>query len=355
MARALRLARRGRYSAAPNPCVGCVIAKDRRVLAEGWHASAGGPHAEINALNQIADARAATVYVTLEPCSHQGRTPPCAPALIKAGARAVVVAMRDPNPRVTGRGIAGLVAAGIPVREGLLEAEARALNPGFIKRMTRGLPYLRLKLALSLDGRTALANGASRWISGRQSRQDAHRLRAASAAILSGVATVLRDDPRLNVRGVPFDYRPPLRVILDRGLRCPPAARLFQAPGGAVIYTQHDAAGPRQRLRQAGAEVVTLAPSADWLGDVLRHLAAAFEINDIMAEAGARLSGALIEAGLADELILYVAPKLLGHEARPLLNLPRLERLQDAVEAEPVDVRQLGPDLRLIYRLGNSD
>lgn len=351
MARALRLARRGRYTAAPNPSVGCVIAKDRRILAEGWHAVAGGPHAEINALNRSTEVRAATVYVTLEPCSHQGRTPPCAPALIKAGAGRVVAAMRDPNPRVAGRGIAALVAAGIPARAGLLEAEARALNPGFIKRMTRGLPYLRLKLALSLDGRTALANGASRWISGPEARQDAHRLRAASAAILCGVATVLQDDPRLNVRGVPFAYKPPLRVILDRGLRCPPRARLFKAPGGVVIYTQHEAPGPGQRLQEAGAEVVTLPPSADWLGDVLRHLAATYEINDIMTEAGARLSGALIEAGLADELILYVAPKLLGHEARPLLHLPRLETLRDVIEAAPQDVRQLGPDLRLTYRL----
>ena len=351
MARALRLARRGRYTAAPNPCVGCVIARDQRILAEGWHAIAGGPHAEINALNRSAEIRAATVYVTLEPCSHQGRTPPCAPALIKAGAGRVVAAMRDPNPRVAGRGIAALVAAGIPARTGLLEAEARALNPGFIKRMTRGLPYLRLKLALSLDGRTALANGASRWISGPEARQDAHRLRAASAAILCGVATVLRDDPRLNVRGVPFAYKPPLRVILDRELRCPPQARLFKEPGGVVIYTQQQAPGPGQCLQEAGAEVIRLAPSADWLGDVLRHLAAAYEINDIMTEAGARLSGALIEAGLADELILYVAPKLLGHEARPLLHLPRLETLRAAVEAAPRDVRQLGPDLRLTYRL----
>lgn len=351
MARALRLARRGRYTAAPNPCVGCVIAKDGRILAEGWHAVAGGPHAEINALNSSAEARAATVYVTLEPCSHQGRTPPCASALIKAGAGRVVAAMQDPNPRVAGQGIAALVAAGIPARLGLLEAEARALNPGFIKRMTRGLPYLRLKLALSLDGRTALANGASRWISGPEARQDAHRLRAVSAAILCGVATVLRDDPRLNVRDVPFAYKPPLRVILDRGLCCPPAARLFKEPGGVVIYTQQQAPARRQRLQEAGAEVVTLAPSADWLGDVLRHLAAAYEINDIMTEAGARLSGALIEAGLADELILYVAPKLLGHEARPLLRLPRLATLRDAVEAAPREVRQLGPDLRLTYRL----
>lgn len=351
MARALRLARRGRYTAAPNPSVGCVIARDGRILAEGWHAVAGGPHAEINALNRSAEVRAATVYVTLEPCSHQGRTPPCAPALIKAGAGRVVAAMRDPNPRVAGRGIAALVAAGIPARAGLLEAEARALNPGFIKRMTRGLPYLRLKLALSLDGRTALANGASRWISGPEARQDAHRLRAASAAILCGVATVLGDDPRLNVRGVPFAYKPPLRVILDRGLRCPPTARLFKAPGGVVIYTQHEAPGPGQRLQEAGAEVVTLAPSADWLGDVLRHLAAAYEINDIMTEAGARLSGALIEAGLADELILYLAPKLLGHEARQLLHLPRLETLRDAIEAAQLEARQLGPDLRLTYRL----
>ena len=351
MARALRLARRGRYTAAPNPSVGCVIAKDRRILAEGWHAVAGGPHAEINALNRSAEVRAATVYVTLEPCSHQGRTPPCAPALIKAGAGRVVAAMRDPNPRVAGRGIAALVAAGIPARPGLLEAEARALNPGFIKRMTRGLPYLRLKLALSLDGRTALASGASRWISGPEARQDAHRLRAASGAILCGVATVLEDDPRLNVRGVPFAYKPPLRVILDRGLCCPPAARLFKEPGGVVIYTQHEAPGPGQRLQEAGAEVITLAPSADWLGDVLRHLAATYEINDIMTEAGARLSGALIEAGLADELILYVAPKLLGHEARPLLHLPRLETLRDAIEAAPLEARQLGPDLRLTYRL----
>ena len=351
MARALRLARRGRYTAAPNPCVGCVIARDGRILAEGWHAVAGGPHAEINALSRSAEARAATVYVTLEPCSHQGRTPPCASALIKAGAGRVVAAMQDPNPRVAGQGIAALAAAGIPARLGLLEAEARALNPGFIKRMTRGLPWLRLKLALSLDGRTALANGASRWISGPEARQDAHRLRAASAAILCGVATVLRDDPRLNVRGVPFAYKPPLRVILDRGLCCPPQARLFKEPGGVVIYTQQQAPGPGQRLQEAGAEVVTLAPSADWLGDVLRHLAAAYEINDIMTEAGARLSGALIEAGLADELILYVAPKLLGHEARPLLHLPRLETLRDAVEAAPREVRQLGPDLRLTYRL----
>ena len=351
MARALRLARRGRYTCAPNPCVGCVITKDGTRLAEGWHAIAGGPHAEIDAINRCADARVATVYVTLEPCSHQGRTPPCAAALIKAGARAVVVAMRDPNPRVAGRGMEELVAAGIRVREGLLAAQAAALNPGFVKRMTKGLPYLRLKLALSLDGRTALANGASRWISGPQSRRDVHKLRAASAAILSSAATVIRDDPRLNPREIPFEHKPPLRVILDRALKCPPAARLLREPGRVVIYTQNDSGGQRQGLQQAGAEVVTLAPSASWLEDVLRHLAGSFEINDIMVEAGAGLSGAFIEAGLADELILYVAPRLLGHEARPLLTLPRFEALQDAVRAEPIDVRQLGRDLRLIYRL----
>jgi diaminohydroxyphosphoribosylaminopyrimidine deaminase/5-amino-6-(5-phosphoribosylamino)uracil reductase len=351
MALALRLAELGLNGTSPNPRVGCVLVRDGQVVGEGWHQRAGTPHAEVHALNQAgARARGATAYVTLEPCSHHGRTPPCAEALIAAGVGRVVAALRDPNPQVAGRGLAQLQAAGITVDCGLMEEPARELNIGFVSRMTRGRPWVRAKAAASLDGRTALANGVSQWITGPAARQDVQAWRARACAMLTGVGTVLADDPRLNVRDIETP-RQPLRVVVDSQLRTPPHAKILH--GGALIVCAQDDAPKRQALQAAGAEVLAL-PGADGRVDLARLLQslAEREVNELMVEAGAGLNGALLAAGLVDELVLYLAPMLLGDTARGLFALPALTKMDARKDLILRDVRLVGQDMRVIARMG---
>ena len=344
MARALQLAARGLFTTSPNPRVGCVIVKDGRVIGEGWHERAGTPHAEIHALKAAGEAaRGATVYVTLEPCSHHGRTPPCAEALVNAGVARVVAAMRDPNPLVAGGGIDMLTLAGIDAAVGLMEAEARALNPGFISRMTRRRPWVRLKTASTLDGKTALANGASQWITREAARADVQKLRARACAILTGSGTVLADDPRMNVRD--FDTgRQPLRVIVDSALRTPTDAAILPA----LVACHHADPFTRAALEAAGAEVVEL-PGADGRVDLaaLLRLLAQRGVNEVHVEAGAALNGALLAAGWVDEWVAYMAPMAVGDDARGLFARPPLVSLADAARFKLADVRQIGGDLRL--------
>lgn len=356
MARALELARKGLYSTHPNPRVGCVIVRDGAIVGEGWHVRAGEPHAEVHALRQAGElARGATAYVTLEPCSHHGRTPPCAEALVKAGVGRVVAAMQDPNPLVAGRGLALLRDAGIEVRSGVLESEARVLNAGFVKRMEQGLPFLRVKLAMSLDGRTAMASGESQWITGPQARAAVQRLRARSSVVLTGADTVLTDRARLTVRdgelGLEAEQaalalqRPPLRVLIDGGLRVPLDAPFFQA-GPALVATV-DGSG-RESYQAAGHDLLAL-PGADGrvnLPGLLRELAAR-GANEVLVEAGPRLAGALARLGLVDEYQIFVAAKFLGSSARPLLELP-LERMAEAPELRIADIRAVGDDWRIV-------
>ncbi len=351
MSHAIQLAKRGRYTCDPNPRVGCVITKENQILAEGWHAIAGEAHAEINALKNCSDASGSTVYITLEPCSHHGRTPPCVEALINAGVKTVIIAMQDPNPVVSGSGIKQMESAGIQVKQGLQETEARKLNPGFIKRMISGLPYARCKMAMSLDGRTALANGESQWISSEQSRRDVHRLRAASSAILTSAESVMKDDPSLNARELDFDFKQAVRVIVDRQLKTPTKAKMFTIPGKIIIYTQNDNNERVKEFENMDAKVVVLPNSQGWLKNVYSHLAKEYEINELMIEAGSNLSGALLEQGLIDELIVYMAPVLLGHDANPLLKLKQLESLSEAKNIDVKDVRQVGKDLRFTLTL----
>src|SRR5512139_1313495 len=337
MARALQLAARGLYTTTPNPRVGCVV-------VEGWHERAGPPHAEIHALKTAGEAaRGATVYVTLEPCSHHGRTPPCAEALVSAGVARVVAAMSDPNPLVAGGGISMLTLAGIQAEVGLLETEARTLNPGFVSRMTRGRPWVRLKTASTLDGKTALANGASQWITGEAARADVQALRARACAILTGSGTVLADNPRMNVRD--FDIgRQPLRVVVDSVLRTPSDAAILPA----LVACHHAAPAARTALEQAGAEVVEL-PGADGRVDLAALLALLAQrgVNELHVEAGAALNGALLAGGWVDEWVAYVAPMAVGDDARGLFARLALTSLNDAARFSLSEVRQLGGDLRL--------
>ncbi|MDD3762633.1 MAG: bifunctional diaminohydroxyphosphoribosylaminopyrimidine deaminase/5-amino-6-(5-phosphoribosylamino)uracil reductase RibD [Nevskiales bacterium] len=348
MAAALRLAEGGALTTHPNPRVGCVIVAGNRIVGQGYHQRAGEPHAEVFALREAgARARGAEVFVTLEPCSHHGRTPPCADALIAAGVRKVWVAMQDPNPLVAGRGIERLRAAGIEVVCDLMRAEAETLNRGFVSRMARGRPWVTLKLASSLDARTAMASGESRWISSAQARADVHRLRARAGAVLTGVGTVLADDPQLTVRGLDLPVRQPDRIVLDADARVP-VDRCVWAEGARRLWLVARTPG----AVAPGVEVVPVARDDDGrlcLPAVLRALAAV-NVNEVLVEAGARLGGAFLRQGLVDELVLYVAPSLLGHDARPLVVLPGLERLEQRIELAWTDVRQIGPDLRIIAR-----
>jgi len=354
MSRAIQLAKRGCYTCEPNPRVGCVISKNGQQIAEAWHAVTGEAHAEINALNQCDDVSDSTVYITLEPCSHHGRTPPCVDALIKAEVKEVIVAMLDPNPLVSGSGIKQLKNSDITVRSGLLEAEAAKLNPGFLRRMTSARPHVRCKMAMSLDGRTALANGDSQWISSEQARCDVHRLRAVSSAILSTVDTVIEDDASLNARNLDFEFKQPIRIIIDRQLKIPKQAKLFDIPGKVIIYTKKENDDRIAELESANVEVVSLPESESWLLNVFAHLAKEYEINEVMVEAGATFSGVLIEAGLVDELVIYMAPMLLGDNAQALLRLNPLDKLSEAKKMKLTDVRQIGQDLRLIYNIQNK-
>jgi diaminohydroxyphosphoribosylaminopyrimidine deaminase/5-amino-6-(5-phosphoribosylamino)uracil reductase len=350
MARALRLAERGLFSTTPNPRVGCVIVKDGRVAGEGWHQRAGEAHAEINALQAAGDAaRGATVYVTLEPCSHHGRTPPCAGALIAAGVTRVVAAMQDPNPQVSGEGLAQIRQAGIQTECGLLLSEAQELNMGFVARMTRGRPWLRMKLAASLDGKTALLNGVSQWITGPAARQDGHRWRARACAILTGIGTVRDDDPRLNVRDVDTS-RQPLKVVVDSRLELSLDAQVLR-DGNVLVAAAVDDAARVAALRERGADVVFLPGPGDKvdLSALMTELGRR-GINEVHAEAGFKLNGSLLQAGLVDELLLYLAPCLIGDAARGMFNLPALESLDGKRSLVMRDARLVGADLRLLAR-----
>ncbi|MBE5251072.1 bifunctional diaminohydroxyphosphoribosylaminopyrimidine deaminase/5-amino-6-(5-phosphoribosylamino)uracil reductase RibD [Mixta mediterraneensis] len=356
MARALELARRGRFTTLPNPNVGCVIVRDGNIVGEGWHQRAGEPHAEVHALRMAGDkARGATAYVTLEPCSHHGRTPPCCDALIAAGVKRVVAAMQDPNPQVAGRGLQRLHQAGIDVSHGLMMSEAEALNRGFLKRMRTGFPWVQLKSGASLDGRTAMASGESQWITSAHARRDVQRLRAQSAAILSSSATVLADDPSLTVRWSELNeetrslldensLRQPLRVIVDSQNRVTPHHNVINQPGETWLM-RHT---PDQQV-WPGSVTQIAAPLREQQLDLvaMMMLLGQRQINSVWVEAGAALAGALLQAGLVDELIVYVAPKLLGDSGRGLCQLPGLHQLADAPAFSFSDVRQVGSDLRL--------
>lgn len=363
MSQALQLAAQGLYTTDPNPRVGCVIVRGEEIVGEGFHARAGEPHAEVNALRMAGErAGGATVYVTLEPCSHHGRTGPCADVLISAGPARVVIAMQDPNQQVRGNGMAKLRAAGIAVDVGVLESEACALNPGFIARMTCGMPFVRVKLAMSLDGRTAMADGASQWITGAEAREDVQRLRARSGAVLTGIGTLLADNPALTVRPDEWRHgvyahewvRQPLRVLLDPELRAAPEAALFAAGGGETLVVAEDrllaspAGGRRaELLRAQGVEVIGLpvVGAGIALAALMTELGLR-EVNELLVEAGATLAGAFVAAGLADELVVYAAPVLLGSQARPLLALP-IAGMAEKIPLILKDVRMLGGDIRM--------
>ncbi|MCW5625428.1 MAG: bifunctional diaminohydroxyphosphoribosylaminopyrimidine deaminase/5-amino-6-(5-phosphoribosylamino)uracil reductase RibD [Burkholderiales bacterium] len=350
MTRALRLAARGLETTTPNPRVGCVLVRDGEIVGEGFHVRAGEPHAEVHAL-QAAGARAngATAYVTLEPCSHHGRTPPCADALVAAGVARVVAAMEDPNPVVSGRGLERLRAHGIVVDGGLLEARARELNPGFISRFVRHRPWVRVKIAASVDGRTALANGISQWITGPAARRDGHRWRARSCVVMTGIGTLRDDDPRLTVRDVPC-RRQPLRLVVDSRLQMRADARILEG-GGVIVATANGDAGHRAELEARGAEIWDL-PDGTGKVDLAALMARLAERghNEVLVEAGINLHSALMAAGVVDELILYLAPSMLGDTARGMLRLPPMETLDGRLDFEFHDVRRFGPDLRLLAR-----
>jgi diaminohydroxyphosphoribosylaminopyrimidine deaminase / 5-amino-6-(5-phosphoribosylamino)uracil reductase len=349
MRRALELAQRGLYSTHPNPRVGAVLARDEAIVGEGWHERPGGPHAEPLAIRAAGDrARGATAYVTLEPCSHHGRTPPCVDVLLAAGVRRVVYAVGDPNPRVNGAGAARLKEAGLKVQSGLLVADAEALNAGFLMRMRHHRPFIRLKTGASLDGKTALANGESKWITSEAARADVQHWRAQSGAVLTSAATVIADDPQLDVRiETP---RQPMRVVLDRRRALRKTARVLAAPGDVLVFaapTRERKAGESvERLGDARVERIRVARSHLDLHAVFGRLAE-LEVNEVLVEAGSRLAGALFAAGLVDEWLLYIAPKLLGKEAKPLAALARLTRLDAAPEFELLDSKVVGPDMRL--------
>jgi len=350
MARALQLAAKGLYTTQPNPRVGCVLVRDGEIVGEGWHQRAGGPHAEVDALQQAGElATGATAYVTLEPCCHHGRTPPCSQALINAGVERVVAAMADPNPEVAGKGMKQLSDQGIDTAIGLMQAEAEALNPGFISRMSRGRPWVTCKMAMSLDGRTAMASGESKWITGDAARLQVHQLRARSSAIITGIGTVLADDPSLNVRleNTPPEggWINPVRVVLDPNLSLPVTAKLLQQPGGTLVVTATQDKERETELKNAGAEIIYL-PSPGGridLEELMIHLANE-EMNEVLLETGATLGGAMLKAGLIDELKVYMAAHVMGDRARGLFNLPELEQMDQRIDLSITDIRAVGKD-----------
>lgn len=364
MALAIQIARQGLYTTHPNPRVGCVIVRDNQIVGEGWHQVAGQGHAEVNALKQAGEsARGATAYVTLEPCSHFGRTPPCSQALIDAGVSRVVSAMQDPNPLVSGNGHELLRQQGIEVDCGLLTDDAEQLNPGFIKRMSVGLPWVRVKSAMSVDGRTAMASGESQWITGPAAREDVQRLRARSEAIITGVDSVVIDDPSLTVRLESFAICPleiaplenpiqPLRVILDSQLRTPPTAKMLTLPGKTLVVCAEDIPARRQVLEVAGAEVLCLPRSEDKPGVDLQALLknlAQREVNEVLVETGATTAGAFMQQGLVDEWVLYMAPTLMGSDARPVLLMPGIDTMNNKILLSMKQVKQVGDDLCIVY------
>lgn len=350
MARALALAANGLETTSPNPRVGCVLIKDGDIVGEGWHRRAGEPHAEVNALRMAGRAaQGATAYVTLEPCSHFGRTPPCADALIEAGVARVVAAAEDPNPLVAGRGLARLRAAGIVAEHGLMQTEAHELNIGFMTRMTRGSPWLRMKSASTLDGKTALNNGTSQWITGEAARRDGHRWRARACAILTGIGTVREDDPELTVRAVPCE-RQPLRILVDAKLDVSPRARILH--GSPILIATANDDGPLIRSLEADGHRILVLPNSTGKVHLPRLMQALAELglNEVHAEAGLKLNGSLLREGCVDEFLLYVAPMLVGDMAQGLFRLPELETLEDAMRLSIHDMRMIGDDLRIIAR-----
>ncbi|MGH8642201.1 MAG: bifunctional diaminohydroxyphosphoribosylaminopyrimidine deaminase/5-amino-6-(5-phosphoribosylamino)uracil reductase RibD [Burkholderiales bacterium] len=350
MARALELAGRGLYTAAPNPRVGCVIVHEGAVAGEGWHERAGEAHAEVNALAAAGSrARGATAYVSLEPCVHHGRTGPCTEALIEAGVARVVAAMQDPNPLVSGKGNERLKQSGIAVETGLFAEESRELNVGFVSRMTRRLPWVRLKVAASLDGKTALANGRSQWITGEAAQRDGHHWRARACAVLTGAGTVRDDDPRLTVRDVPTT-RQPLRVVVDSKLETPPAAKILEG-GGVLVAAAREDKARIAALRAKGAEVIVM-PNREGkveLGDLFRELARR-EMNEVHVEAGMRLNGSLLREGHVDELLVYLAPSIIGDKAQGMFELPELADLAGRRQLVIRDLCAVGPDIRVMAR-----
>jgi diaminohydroxyphosphoribosylaminopyrimidine deaminase/5-amino-6-(5-phosphoribosylamino)uracil reductase len=350
MARALQLAWRGRYTAHPNPRVGCVLVKDGKIIGEGWHQRTGEAHAETIALAAAGrSVKGARAYVTLEPCSHHGKTPPCSGALIAAGVSEVVIAMQDPFPKVAGSGVAALQEADIAVRIGLMAADAEKLNEGFISRVRRGRPFVRLKIAASLDGCTAMSDGQSQWISGAEARADVQRFRAASGAIMTGVGTVMADDPSMTVRDNTLTDLQPLRVILDSRLRMPLSACMLTLPGQTAIFCIEDER--RLAVEQTGATVHKCAASDGRvdLTEVLRELGKQ-QINDVLVEAGRHLAGSLLSAGLIDELVIYQAPHIMGSETRGMFVTPDWLKLEQRIDLDIIDVRKFGRDTRLIAR-----
>jgi diaminohydroxyphosphoribosylaminopyrimidine deaminase/5-amino-6-(5-phosphoribosylamino)uracil reductase len=342
MRRALELAERGLYTTTPNPRVGCVVVKENSIVGEGWHEKAGEPHAEAVALQECSDPTGAAVYVSMEPCSHYGRTPPCAGALINAKVARVVAAMRDPNPKAA-RGGDALAAAGIRFEHGLMEAEARELNIGFVSRMTRGRPWVRLKVAATLDGRTALASGESQWITGPEARRDGHRWRARACAILTGIGTVKADDPRLTVREVETP-RQPLRVIVDSRLETPPGSKILQG-GKVLVFSGKSGTLPN-------ADVIVL-PNENHKVELMAMLEELGRrgINELHVEAGFKLNGSLLREGCVDELLVYLNPSVLGDGAQGMLDLPAPARLEDRRKLRVVSVERFGEDLRVLARL----
>jgi diaminohydroxyphosphoribosylaminopyrimidine deaminase/5-amino-6-(5-phosphoribosylamino)uracil reductase len=359
MRRAIELAELGRYSTDPNPRVGCVITQGERVVGEGAHLKSGEAHAEALALKAAgAAARGATAYVTLEPHCHKSRTPPCTDALIRAGVRRVVSGTLDPNPQVSGAGVKQLEAAGMQVEVGLLNDDVRELNLGFEKRMTTGRPRVRVKVAASLDGRVALANGASRWITGEAARADVQRLRAESSAVLTGIETVLADDPQLNVRDPKIELlgRQPLRVVLDTKLRMPHAARMFKMAGEVLVFAAAEGVSAAAKLEAAGAKVVASPVAKDGRVD-LPHVIAELgrrQCNDVLVEAGPTLAGQFLQLGLADELIVYLAPVILGPDARPMAVIAGLNRIEDAARYTLKHMSRVGDDVKLVFRSPGS-
>ncbi len=377
MARALELARKGLYSASPNPRVGAILVKNNHIIGEGWHQQTGQQHAEILAIeNAHASGQRTTenshCFVTLEPCTHFGHTAPCVDALIKAGISEVTLAMVDPNPQVSGRGIKKLQAAGIRVASGLLRQQAEKLNQGFISRMTRQRPWVVIKLAMSLDGRTALSNGVSQWISSPESRQEVQRLRAQVGAILTGSGTVLGDDPRMTVREEELGYaqslisrptRQPIRVIIDGQQRLNPDYQIFQQPGKSIIVLPQGAktaAQFEQAASQFDIEVLMAPTLSDTTGvhvdldDVIQQLAVKWQVNEVMVEAGAGLSGALLARNLFDELHIYMAPKILGHKGRGLFQLADFKQMSEIINARFHQFRAVGRDIKLILKAADG-
>ncbi|MCV6636783.1 bifunctional diaminohydroxyphosphoribosylaminopyrimidine deaminase/5-amino-6-(5-phosphoribosylamino)uracil reductase RibD [Candidatus Albibeggiatoa sp. nov. NOAA] len=361
MARALRLAEKGLWTTDPNPRVGCVIVNDGKVVGEGWHEVTGEAHAEINALNQAKEqAKGATCYVTLEPCCHHGRTPPCTDALIKAGIARVVVAMTDPNPVVASKGIEQLLKAGIKVDTGVLSNEAETLNAGFFMRMRHERPFVRCKLGMSLDGRTAMASGESQWITSQDARKDVQALRARSSAVMTGAGTILADNPKLTVRDnelpdhlpKPKTIKQPIRVVVDVHLSMPLDAQMLKLEGKTVIFTASQNEDLKSVLKQAGAEVITLpsTPSGINLSVMCQTLAKEYEVNEVLLETGATLGGAMLREQLIDEIVLYIAPMFMGNNARALFNLPHIESLSQHIPLEISDIRAIGRDWRVTVR-----